>query len=567
MSPTAGQLVTETFEYDGGRQVTAYVPPAVPEAIVFAGDGQLIASWGGVLEAADLPPTMIIGAHRVDDETLRLHEYSPGESTAAFAFDPERFAAHERFFVEDVRRWAQSRFDVALPAERTAVLGVSASGELALAMGLRHPDVYGAVFCASPGAGYRPPAVMPSSLPRAYLVAGTQEPFFLENATRWADALRDARADVVMAERVGSHGGAFWREEFPLMVAWAFGRRHPIDAITAGAARTARTARTVALPRATAAFDALQSVNGDRLAGHLADRYGVAVTATATLDVGVVRVDRADGPSWVARVFSGARPVAEAEADAEILRLLERGGFPAERCAAADPVSTLDGRPVLVTGFVEPARPLRPGRSAALLGALLGRLSAHPADGLRAGGAWHHLSPTGGPTQEIAAARQRLEEHASRIGLRDLGDYHRLCDLVEQSDDCADLPHAFVHPDFVLANAIPTPDERLVIVDWAGAGRGPRLWAIGFLLWAAGSMHPRLLDLVGSRYRRHVTLEERELARLDGAIRGRPTTIECWSLCAGRQSVADTLVRVQEVGARAERLAAQARRELSLTTG
>jgi hypothetical protein len=37
----------------------------------------------------------------------------------------------------------------------------------------RHPDIYGAVFWASPGAGYRPPAVMPSSLPRAYLVAGT----------------------------------------------------------------------------------------------------------------------------------------------------------------------------------------------------------------------------------------------------------------------------------------------------------------------------------------------------------------------------------------------------------
>ena len=99
---------------------------------------------------------MIVGVHRLADETLRLHEYSPG-------FDPERFAAHEKFFVEDVRRWARSRFGVALPAERTAVFGVSAGGELALAIGLRHPDIYGAVFCASPGAGYRPPGVMPSS--------------------------------------------------------------------------------------------------------------------------------------------------------------------------------------------------------------------------------------------------------------------------------------------------------------------------------------------------------------------------------------------------------------------
>jgi hypothetical protein len=50
-------------------------------------------------------------------------------------------------------------------------------------------------------------------------------PFFLENARRWMDALRRAGADVVMNERSGSHGGAFWRDEFPLMVAWAFGRR------------------------------------------------------------------------------------------------------------------------------------------------------------------------------------------------------------------------------------------------------------------------------------------------------------------------------------------------------
>lgn len=312
----------------------------------------------------------------------------------------------------------------------------------------------------------------------------------------------------------------------------------------------------------TAAFNVPEAVNGDRLAEHLSERHSVVVTATSSLDVGVARVDLADGTRWVARVFSAVRPLAEAEGDAEILRLLEPSGFPAERCAVADPVSTLDGRPVLVTEFVEAAEPLRPGRSAGLLGGLLGALSSHPAAGLRAGGAWHHLSPTGGPKEEIAAALHGLEELASRIGRRDLGDYHRLYDLVERSDDCADLPHAFVHPDFVLANAIPTAGERLVIVDWAGAGRGPRVWAIGFLLWAAGSMHPRLLELVGSRYRRRVTLEESELARLDGAIRGRPTMIECWSVCAGRQSVAAALARIQEIGARAEAIAVQARREL-----
>ena len=211
-----GELVTEMFDYDGGRPVTVYVPPDRPEAIVFAGDGQMISQWGRFLESADVPSTMIVGAHRVADETLRLHEYSPG-------FDPERFAAHERFFVKDISAWARARFGVTLSAERTAVFGVSAGGELALAIGLRHPDLYGAIFSASPGAGYRPPDVMPTPLPRTYLMAGTLEPFFLDNAARWAGALRNAAADVVMNERVGGHDDAMWRKEFPLMVAWAFG--------------------------------------------------------------------------------------------------------------------------------------------------------------------------------------------------------------------------------------------------------------------------------------------------------------------------------------------------------
>ncbi|HEY2287791.1 MAG TPA: alpha/beta hydrolase-fold protein [Streptosporangiaceae bacterium] len=215
--PVTGEIVTEKLAgYDGGREVSVYVPPVPPEALVFTGDGQLVPRWGEAVEAPGVPPTMVVGIHRLPDEMQRLHEYSPG-------FEPERFAAHEQFLVEDVRGWVRARFGAGLPAERTAVFGVSAGGELALAIGLRHPDLYRAIFCASPGAGYQPPAVMPGPLPRTYLVAGTKEPFFRENAARWATALREAGADVVMTERAGAHGGAFWAAELPLMVAWAFG--------------------------------------------------------------------------------------------------------------------------------------------------------------------------------------------------------------------------------------------------------------------------------------------------------------------------------------------------------
>jgi enterochelin esterase-like enzyme len=218
MSPAAGGFATQRFDYDGGRQATVYVPPDPAESVVFAADGAWhIAPLSKALTRAGATSTMIVGVHGLTDDRARLEEYSP-------PFNAERFAAHEKFFVEDVRRRVGSEYGLVLDAEHTAVWGASIGGELALALGIRHPDVYGAVLCASPGAGYRPPEAMPPRLPRAYLVAGTQEPFFLKNATRWALALRGAGADVALTERAGSHGGAFWAEEFPLMAKWAFGR-------------------------------------------------------------------------------------------------------------------------------------------------------------------------------------------------------------------------------------------------------------------------------------------------------------------------------------------------------
>ena len=210
-------FVNETLDYDGGRQVSVYVPPNPPDSVVYAADGQWhTARLSEALRGAGLRSTMVVGVHGLEGDD-RGHEY-------VNAPEAKRFEAHEAFFVHDVRSWVASRF-VTLPAERTAVWGASFGGELALAMGVRHPDVYGAVFCASPGGGYRPPPVMPSPLPRFYMVAGDQERgWFLDFALSWADAVRRAGADVEMMEREGNHGGDFWFAEFPLMVAWAFGR-------------------------------------------------------------------------------------------------------------------------------------------------------------------------------------------------------------------------------------------------------------------------------------------------------------------------------------------------------
>jgi len=219
MPSLRGSLVTETFTFDGGRSVTAYVPPLPPEAVVYAADGrwhteQLAQALEG---AVDGPSMMVVGVHGLEDDDGRLHEYVEG-------FEGERFEAFKRFFVEEVRAWVTSELDVELAAERTAVWGASLGGEFALAMGLRPPEIYGVVLCASPGGGFTPAhASSLSNAPRTYLVGGTRELWFLNNASMWADALSEAGVEVVIEKRDGEHGGAFWYEELPRMITWAFG--------------------------------------------------------------------------------------------------------------------------------------------------------------------------------------------------------------------------------------------------------------------------------------------------------------------------------------------------------
>ena len=186
MPPLRGSLAHATFSFDGGRGVSVYVPVPPAESVVFTVDG---------------------GWHL--ERLVRALEGSTERTST----------------MDEVWSWVASELSVDLTAERTAVWGASLGGEFALAMGLRHPARYGVVLCASPGGGFTPTdRALPSGAPRTYLVAGTEEQWFLDNANRWADAFREVGADVEIAQRNGEHGGAFWYEEFPHMVSWAFGR-------------------------------------------------------------------------------------------------------------------------------------------------------------------------------------------------------------------------------------------------------------------------------------------------------------------------------------------------------
>lgn len=272
----------------------------------------------------------------------------------------------------------------------------------------------------------------------------------------------------------------------------------------------------------------------DALPAHLEDHYGIRVTGTARLTEGVFRVDHDAGPPWVARIMLASRPVSRTEDDAGVLRFLQRHNFPAERCAHPSPVTELDGRAVLVTGYLPGKRPSGSPAVWRKLGGLLGRLHtlpAGPGPAQRRAGALHHLPRyEGGPEEDLAAAAALLADLDGRVPPEHRQLYELITELLPEGDDATGLPEAFVHPDPVRNNVVVTPGGP-VLLDWTGAGTGPRLASLAGLLHSAGPRHaPETL----AGYREHVELTADELSRLEGVLWIRILWLsawQCWLAC------------------------------------
>jgi aminoglycoside phosphotransferase (APT) family kinase protein len=265
----------------------------------------------------------------------------------------------------------------------------------------------------------------------------------------------------------------------------------------------------------------------ERLVAHLRDRYGVDAVAARPLSQHVnyvLRVDRNDGEPWVARAFPPARPVAGAEGDASILRFLERCDYPAERLAVDDAVSDFEGSSVLVTKFVA-SRSLPPERWGTIMGDLLGRLHALPLDGAvaRPGGAeGGDSSREGAPRQDLLAALAFLDSVDTKVAAADRTSFEQLRERVRSADAGEGLPEALVHGNFLAGDpdhAVMT-DAGPVVVNWKGAGRGPRLADLGWGLWGCWT-ETDAIPIIDA-YRRHVELTAEELERLEAVMAIRP---------------------------------------------
>jgi Ser/Thr protein kinase RdoA (MazF antagonist) len=296
--------------------------------------------------------------------------------------------------------------------------------------------------------------------------------------------------------------------------------------------------------------------SAERLLAHLRDRYGIDAVAATKLSVHktyVFRIDRDDGGPWVARAFPPARPRAGVEADAGILRFLERQDYPAERLAVDDAVSDFDGSAVLVTGFVESVPLPNGAEKFAIMGDLLGRLHALPFDesASRPGGAsGEDPGREGSPRQDLLAALSFLDAVDTKVAAGDRGRFERLRDKVRSADDGHGLPEGLLH-----GNLLHAPDHAVlskagpVAINWKASGRGPRLAEFAYLIWGTGLWNPRqpnqeCIDAAVNAYRRHVEPTDDELDRLEAVMYIRTLYLVCFGY---RRAVTDG-VRFREWG-------------------
>lgn len=235
----------------------------------------------------------------------------------------------------------------------------------------------------------------------------------------------------------------------------------------------------------------------DRLAALLEQRYGARIAAVRTIadygeaEGGVFRVDQKSGSSWVVRLSARGRPLDRVHGDAVVLAYASAHRVPAERLirtSNGSGATDLNGQGVIVTGFIAGRRADRRRTTLRCLGEALGQLHALPP--FPADDRWLGRDAGSLPAADLRLGRAHLERIAHRVPPERLTEYERLCESFAATDDCAALPTSLTHSDCHLDNAILTPEGQTILIDWVGSGQGPRIAALGVLLYSCAVRAP-----------------------------------------------------------------------------
>lgn len=177
---------------------------------------------------------------------------------------------------------------------------------------------------------------------------------------------------------------------------------------------------------------------------------------------------------------------------AAILLYLERNNFPAPRmrCTMQDDlIGYHRGWSTLLLTYVVGERATGTVTEFQRLGSLLAQLHCLPnnrADKLALALPFCRWQPN----QKIVAWLSALHAVAAKVPQELRGQYHFSEDVLSQVVQWSDMPTALLHADPNTFNAICTAPNDLVLIDWDGAGIGPAILDLGYLLLTAHAVLP-----------------------------------------------------------------------------
>ncbi|MEI9931609.1 MAG: alpha/beta hydrolase-fold protein [Rhizomicrobium sp.] len=233
-----GHFYPQAFEsqnLDGARGISVYVPPGETPShllpVVYMADGNFRLTTPSVIEplieSGKLPPMILVGiwsgnSHKADEDR-RSEEYLLGWPNG-YGY----FLRHENFLLHELIPFVEKTYGASSDPKDRIITGFSSGAAWAVAMGIRHPNVFPTVIAQSmvwPG-GYSPASTWQfqdnDKGLRFYLSAGTLEPEFYRGTLRFAEEARKESLDVQLETTVSGHTPTIWEPMLVHALQWAF---------------------------------------------------------------------------------------------------------------------------------------------------------------------------------------------------------------------------------------------------------------------------------------------------------------------------------------------------------
>jgi enterochelin esterase-like enzyme len=224
------------------RRVEIYAPPAdgTPRPVIYLADGGYVRQFAAIahglaLQGLAREPILIGLEVGPADPAPGQPGYDPQRSDLqrsqeyllGFEGGEARFAGHERFLLEEVLPYAESTWGAPADPALRAVLGESNGAAWALAMAVRHPEVFDTTIALSFGWG-KPilPVLKDGRIRNAYLGVGLYEGSMLGRTRDAAAALIDRTDRLRLEVRPAGHSPTAWEDQFAQALEWAFPAIH-----------------------------------------------------------------------------------------------------------------------------------------------------------------------------------------------------------------------------------------------------------------------------------------------------------------------------------------------------